>query len=291
MPKPVGDEATHVTGGRVGIPHRCAQQPLQRRRMAVAGLLRQRPAGLAFHSGQQARHKGCRSRPRLAANEPARDPPDSLIQYRPPTVRVYAMARGHCPIFGCPHKPSMIMQWPSPRCLTPARSRVTGVRMDDDLLHRLRVEQSRAMLDNADPNRAVMLACDLVVAGVDGDAVVELAAQSARTLPPHEANRRLAALTAELGLPEPDLPTAVALGAANTCEQILDHSIPAEVAAHALYVVGYEGSPVQDLLPAVSALACRLEDDLGGQADHDLPTRLAALARTILSRLAPKDPA
>jgi len=38
------------------------------------------------------------------------------------------MARGHCPIFGCPHKPSMIMQWPSLRCPATARSRsVAGV--------------------------------------------------------------------------------------------------------------------------------------------------------------------
>jgi hypothetical protein len=162
--------------------------------------------------------------------------------------------------------------------------------MEDRLLHRLRVEQCRALLDNADPHHAVMLACDLVVAGVDGDAVVALAAQSARTLPPYEANRRLAELTAELGLPEPDMPTAVALIAADTCERILDHSIPAEEAAHRLYVVGYEGSPVEDLLPAVSALAHRLEDDLRGRADDDLRTRLAALARTILSRLAPDDP-
>jgi hypothetical protein len=24
------------------------------------------------------------------------------------------MARGHCPIFGCLHKPSMIIRWPFP---------------------------------------------------------------------------------------------------------------------------------------------------------------------------------
>ncbi|RAO61597.1 hypothetical protein PSN01_01556 [Micromonospora saelicesensis] len=135
-----------------------------------------------------------------------------------------------------------------------------------------------------------MLACDLLVAGVDDDAVVALAAESARTLPEHDASRRLAAVTAELGLPEPDLPTAVALVVADTCERILDGSIPAEVGTHRLYVVGYEGSRLDDLLPAVAALARRLEDDLGGRADDDLRTRLAALARTILNRLA-RDPA
>ncbi len=136
-----------------------------------------------------------------------------------------------------------------------------------------------------------MLACDLLVAGVNGDAVVALASESARTLPAHDANRRLAAVTAELGLAEPDLATAVVLVAADTCERILDRSIPAEVGTHRHYVVGDEGSPLDDLIPAVAALAGRLEDDLGGQADEDLRTRLDALARTILSRLAAGNPA
>ncbi|MGC4749199.1 hypothetical protein ACLQ28_26610 [Micromonospora sp. DT201] len=163
--------------------------------------------------------------------------------------------------------------------------------MDDELLRRLRTEQARALLDGADPYQAVMLACDLLVAGVDGDAVVALASESARTLPAHAANRRLAAVTDELGLPEPALPTAVALIAADTCERILKRSIPAEVGTHRLYVVGYEGSPLDDLLPAVAALAAHLEDDLGGRADDDLRTRLAALAQTILNRLQAGNPA
>ncbi|MEU8285681.1 hypothetical protein AB0C01_15240 [Micromonospora sp. NPDC048905] len=48
--------------------------------------------------------------------------------------------------------------------------------------------------------------------------------------------------------------------------------------------MGYEGSQLDDLLPAVSALASRLEDDLHGRADDELRTQLAALARTILNR-------
>ncbi|MEK8104675.1 hypothetical protein NKG94_04795 [Micromonospora sp. M12] len=60
---------------------------------------------------------------------------------------------------------------------------------------------------------------------------------------------------------------------------------------HRLYVVGHEGSRLDDLLQAVAALAAHLEDDLGGRADDDLRTRLAALARTILSRLTAENPA
>jgi hypothetical protein len=160
--------------------------------------------------------------------------------------------------------------------------------VDDGPLRRLRVEQARALLYDADPHQAVMLACDLLIAGVGGDAVVALATESARTLPARDADQHLAAVAAELGLPELDLPTAVALIAADTCERILDRSIPAEVGTHGLYVVGFEGSPLDDLLPAVAALAGRLEDDLGGRADNDLQIRLDALARTIVHRLAPE---
>ncbi|XVU29695.1 hypothetical protein ACQPZJ_22225 [Actinoplanes sp. CA-054009] len=158
--------------------------------------------------------------------------------------------------------------------------------MDDSLLHRLRVEQARAFLFDADPHRAVTLACDLLAAGADGDALVALASEPARTLSARDANRLLAAVTAELGRAEPDLATAVALIAADTCERILDRGITAERGIHRLYVVGHEGSPLDDLLPAVAALATRLEDDLGGRADDDLRARLDTLARTILNRLA-----
>jgi hypothetical protein len=72
--------------------------------------------------------------------------------------------------------------------------------VDDGLLRRLRVEQARALLGDADPHQAVMLACDLLVAGVGGDAVVALATGSARTLSTHEADGHLAAVTAELEL-------------------------------------------------------------------------------------------
>ncbi|WP_285551828.1 hypothetical protein [Actinoplanes regularis] len=158
--------------------------------------------------------------------------------------------------------------------------------MDDGLLRRLRTEQARVLFDDADPHEAVMLACDLLVAGVDGDAVVTLASESVRTLSARDANRRLAAVVAELGLAELELPVAVALVAGDTCERILDRRLRTEEGIHGLYVVGHEGSPLDDLLPAVAALAGRLEDDLGGRADDELRSGVAALARAILNRLA-----
>jgi hypothetical protein len=143
--------------------------------------------------------------------------------------------------------------------------------VDDTLLRRLRTEQARALLSDADPRQAVMLACDLLVAGITSEAVVTLATESPRTLPPYDAARQLSAVAAELGLAEPDLPTAVELIAAETAERILDRSISAEEGTYALYVVGHEGSPLSDLLPQVTDRA----------ADH----RLDALARTILDRV------
>ncbi|MFC4071965.1 hypothetical protein [Actinoplanes subglobosus] len=69
-----------------------------------------------------------------------------------------------------------------------------------------------------------MLACDLLVAGVSGDVVAALAAESARTLSADDANRRLAPVTTELGLAEPDLATAVDLIAADTCRSSTEAS-------------------------------------------------------------------
>jgi hypothetical protein len=70
----------------------------------------------------------------------------------------------------------------------------------------------------------------------------------------------------------------VALIAADTRERIPDRSITAEVGTHGLSVMGHDGSRLDDLLPAVAALAGRLEDDLGGRADDDPRTRLDELA-------------
>jgi hypothetical protein len=157
--------------------------------------------------------------------------------------------------------------------------------VDEGLLRRLRTEQARMLLFDADPQVAVMLACDLLVAGVDGEAVMALAGESARTLPVNDADRRLADVIEELGLPEPDPATAVTLLAADTCERILARSVPVEDAIHRLYVVGHEDSPLSDLRPVVSALAGRLEDELCGRADDDLRARTDTFARDVLRRL------
>lgn len=44
----------------------------------------------------------------LCPHEPGSDARHRLVQDDPPPLKVYAVARGHRTIFGCPHKPSMI---------------------------------------------------------------------------------------------------------------------------------------------------------------------------------------
>ncbi|GAA3472091.1 hypothetical protein GCM10018965_080190 [Nonomuraea roseola] len=50
----------------------------------------------------------------LDAAEPGRDPGEEVVEGDGPSVRVYAVAHGHCVIFGCSHKLRMILQWPFP---------------------------------------------------------------------------------------------------------------------------------------------------------------------------------
>jgi hypothetical protein len=160
-----------------------------------------------------------------------------------------------------------------------------------ELQHRLRVEWAKAKLlsGGLDPAPAVMLACDLLVAGVDDEPVVALAAESARTLSAHDAERRLTAVVEALGVAEPSTPEGVALIAADTCQGILSGSLPVEDAAHRLYVVGHDGSTLDEFTPAVTELVGHLENDLLGTADELFTAKLNALARRILESPALRD--
>src|SRR5215217_6910147 len=69
----------------------------------LAGMLGDRPAVLAGEVGQQPEHEGLGVPSRLHPAEPAGDPAQQLLQPRLPARRGYAVACGHCVLFGCPH--------------------------------------------------------------------------------------------------------------------------------------------------------------------------------------------
>jgi hypothetical protein len=71
--KPRGRESADIIADRIGVPHRGAQQPLHRLRIAMPGLLRQPPAILPLHRRQQPQHEVAGGPPRLCPHEPARD--------------------------------------------------------------------------------------------------------------------------------------------------------------------------------------------------------------------------
>jgi hypothetical protein len=106
-------------------------------------------------------------------------------------------------------------------------------------LRRVRTEQAKSVLfDRVEAGPAVRLACDLLVAGVDDEAVTALAAESTRTLSDHDAERRLPAVTESLGIAVPSTAEAVALPAVDTCRRILDGALDIGAGAHGLLVIG-----------------------------------------------------
>jgi hypothetical protein len=143
------------------------------------------------------------------------------------------------------------------------------------------------LLIGAGPQHAVMLACNLLLAPPSTATLWRRSRLGHR--------QRMTCIGAcrrppvHWGLPQPEPPTAVALIAADTCERVLDRSIPPRREPHRLSVVGHEGSTLGDLLAAVAALADRLDDDLGGLAAN-LRTRLDALTRALLHRPAAANP-
>jgi hypothetical protein len=115
----IAERVDHVTArvvaDRVGVPDRLAQQPLHAMRRGVPGLLSHLPTRPAVHIRQQAEQKRPRLPTRLHPTEPARNPREPGVELRQPPVGVYAMPSGRRSIFGCPHKPSMIIRRP-PQC-------------------------------------------------------------------------------------------------------------------------------------------------------------------------------
>jgi hypothetical protein len=93
--EPLDDHPAQVITDRVGVPARPIQQPLHRIRPNMARPLRQSPARLGLHIGQQPDHKRRRCPTRLNPTEPAREPPEHPGQNPPPRRRVYPVTSGH----------------------------------------------------------------------------------------------------------------------------------------------------------------------------------------------------
>jgi hypothetical protein len=98
-----GGVGTQVVADRVGVLSGIAQQTLQGPGPLVARSFGQLPAVLPLDARQQPEQVGTGCRPGLNAPEPARDPGHDLVEHRPPSDRVYAMACGHRTIFRSPH--------------------------------------------------------------------------------------------------------------------------------------------------------------------------------------------
>jgi hypothetical protein len=92
-----------VVADLVVVPDRAGQQVLQAVWGGLAGVLGDRPAVLAGQVGQQPEHQHPGVPSGLHPAEPASDPAQQLLQPRLPPGRGYAVACGHCVIFGCPH--------------------------------------------------------------------------------------------------------------------------------------------------------------------------------------------
>jgi hypothetical protein len=94
-----------VVADSILIPYRPGQQVLHPVGSGVAGVLGDRPAVLARQIRQQPQHERPGPPSWLHPAEPARDPTQQLIKPCLPSggVYVYAVARGHRLIFGCPH--------------------------------------------------------------------------------------------------------------------------------------------------------------------------------------------
>ena len=108
----VDDVAAEVVADQVGVPDRAGQQVLQRIRCLRAAVLGDGPAVLPVQIGQQPEHQRGGVPAWFVPGEPATDPVQQVTEPGPPSVRVYAMRRGHRGVFFVPHKHGMIARWP-----------------------------------------------------------------------------------------------------------------------------------------------------------------------------------
>jgi hypothetical protein len=108
----IGHVTAQVVPHPFGIPVRPGQQMLQPVRGSITAVLGDRPAVLPAQVGHQPQHQRGGVPTRLVAGEPRSDPVSHFAEAGPPSVRVYAMRRGHRGVFFVPHKHGMIARWP-----------------------------------------------------------------------------------------------------------------------------------------------------------------------------------
>ena len=85
---------------------------LQRIRCSRAAALGDGPAVLPVQIRQQPEYQLGGMPARFVPAEPATDPVKEVTEPGPPSVRVYAMRRGHRGVFFVPHKHEMLARWP-----------------------------------------------------------------------------------------------------------------------------------------------------------------------------------
>ncbi|SBT37860.1 hypothetical protein [Micromonospora auratinigra] len=153
----------------------------------------------------------------------------------------------------------------------------------DELARRLRLARAYLVVEQVEPAYAVLLACDLLAAGVDGDAVVALAIESTRTLIQPHADRLLDAVLTELAVPEMDRPTAARLVTADVCDRLAAGALSVEDAAHQL-LGSLAQEPDRAAVDRLLPLLDRLEYDLRGHADAQLRAELLRFAEQVRAR-------
>lgn len=178
--------------------------------------------------------------------------------------------------------------------------------LGSDLHRRAELAYAHLVVDDVEPAEAVMLACDLLVAGVDGEWTVRLAIASAHSLPPYAAERMLRDMLVELGIPEPDPARAARLASAGICAQIMDGTLRAERGGHRLLGTlaqlseaeaeagagagvgaGTDVDAYNEAVAHLLRLLDRLEYDLAGEADEAFAEDLRRLASDVAARIEP----
>jgi hypothetical protein len=152
-----------------------------------------------------------------------------------------------------------------------------------DLRTRAEVAYAHLVVDDIEPSTAIVLAGDLVVAGIDCQAVKNLATQSAVSLGVHDAEQLLRAMLDEVGVPEPDVPTAAELATGDICARLLDGTLSVERGGHRLLGTLSQEKD-QAGLTLLLHLLDELEYDLRGDSDDDWRENLLNLARALTVR-------